>query len=136
MKTVVFIPKACVETKDETGKVLSPASFSGCVHLKIPNFFERQKLKTLLLVAVAADGETDLETVKSGKSKVNIVKMMEQMSELVKESVGFYQKVEMKNLKTGADLNSFDDLSCDPDADGVIQEIAQELAGGLAVSKN
>lgn len=135
MKTTIFVPKACREWKDDQEVVHQP-TFSGQVELKIPNFFERQKLKTLLLVAVAQDGEADLETVKSGKGRVNIVKMMEQMGELVKESVAFYQKVELKNLKTGAELKSFDDLSCDPDADALLQEVAQELAGGLAVSKN
>lgn len=135
MKTTNFIPKACLESKDGEGVVIPP-TFSGSIDLKIPTFFERQKLKTMLIVAVSTEGGTDLAALKAGTGKVNVVKMMEQMGELVRESVPFYQKVEIKNLRTGEEHKSFDDLSCDPDADALIQEVAQEIAGGLGVSKN
>lgn len=135
MKTTNFTPKACRQMTDDEGKVTEP-TFSGSIELKVPTFFERQKLKTMLIIAVSNDSGTDLESLKSGGGKVNVAKIMEQMGELVRESVPFYQKVEIKNLRTGEDHKCFDDLSCDPDADAMVQEIAQEIAGGLGVSKN
>ena len=135
MKTTTFVPKACRQWSDDSGTSHEP-TFSGSVELKIPNFFERQKLKTMLMTAISSDGETDIEAMKEGKGKVNVVRLMEQMSSLVEASVPFYQKVELKNLKTGAAHDSFESLSCDSEADSVLQEVAQELANGFSVSKN
>lgn len=140
MKTIKFTPKAVTgyAIEDDKGctKPISP-TFSGHVILRVPTFFERQKMRALLVSVVAQGGEVDVEGLRSASSqKVNISAVMESMSRLVESSVEFYQAIELKNLETGEEHKSFDDLSMDPAAEGMLQEIAQELAGGLKLSKN
>lgn len=135
MKTTTFNPKSCAQWTDDDGVTHEP-TFRGNVELKIPNFFERSKLKVLLMTAVSGEGDTDVEALKEGKGKVNVVRLMEKMASLVEASVPFYQRVELVNLKTNVTHNSFESLSCDSSADGILQEIAQELANGFSISKN
>jgi hypothetical protein len=135
MKTCVFTPKAVSGWTDDDGTKHEP-TFSGTIELKIPDYFERQALKEILLRVVGADGESDIESLKDAKRKINVSVVMKKMADLVKFSVPFYQKVELKNLKTGAVHSSFEDISMDPDAEEMLQEVSQELAKGLSPSKN
>jgi hypothetical protein len=135
MKTVKFIPKACLESTDEAG-VVTHAMFKGCITLKVPNYFERQKMKSILIGAISKGGETDVETLKDSAKKADLAGVMQKMAAIVEMSVPFYQSVEMENIKTGVFHKTFDELSLDADADEVLIEVAQELAGGLTLSKN
>lgn len=138
MRTVKFLPKAVTgfDVEGEGGQKISiPPRYSGHIILKAPTFFERQELKGLLLEVVAKDGEADLEAIRS-KKEVNVSAVVKGMAAIVKASVPFYQEVALKNLSTGEELKSFDDLSYDPDAESILQEVAQELASGLSISKN
>ena len=135
MKTVKFIPKLCTKWTDDSGLVHEP-KFKGCVTLKIPNFFERQELKNILMDAVLKDGETDIEAIKSDHKNVNVKELLKKMAVLVEKSVPFYQAVEIESVETGVFYKSFDDMSCDRDCEAIIQEVAQELANGFTLSKN
>jgi hypothetical protein len=136
MKTVVYTPKAVSGFTTDEGLSIPP-SFSGQITLRVPTFFERQTFKALLVGVVAQNGEADLATIRdAGKQKLNIANIVESMSKLVEASVPFYQAVELRKLSDGSELKSFDDLSMDPDAEGILQEVAQTLASGLSLSKN
>lgn len=138
MKTVVYVPAACKESTVEVdgAKVVVPATFSGSITLKVPTFFDRQKLKSMLVDVVAKDGEADIEALRTGKGRVNVLRLLDKIADLVRESIPFYQSVDLTNLKTGAKYSSFDDLSVDAEADEILQDVAKELAGGLSLSKN
>lgn len=139
MKTIKFTPKAVsgftaeVEGKEEK---VAP-TFSGHIMLRVPDYFERQELKALMISLVSKDGETDMETLKgASRSKMNVGAVMSGMAKLVRASVPFYEAVELRSLSTGEELKSFEDLSIDREAEGILQEVAQELASGLSLSKN
>lgn len=139
MKTIKFTPKAVsgftaeVDGKEEQ---VMP-TFSGHIMLRVPDYFERQELKGLMISLVSKDGETDMETLKGvSKSKMNVGAVMSGMAKLVKASVPFYEGVELVKLSTGEALKSFEDLSMEKEAEGILQEVAQELASGLSLSKN
>src|SRR5574343_486801 len=100
MKTTIFVSKFCKEWEDDSG-AKQPARFRGQITLKVPNFFERQKLKTLLMEAVTSNGETDIEAIKGSGAKINVLDLMRRMATLVQESIPFYQGVEMENVRTG-----------------------------------
>ena len=143
MKSVKFIPKYVTgyteKVKDETGnetEVKRAPTYKGCVMLKVPNYFERQKLKNILVGAVSSGGETDMDTLKMSAKKVNVANALEKVAMLVEQSVPFYESVELENIETGVVHKSFEELSCDADAEGILQEVAQELATGLKLSKN
>lgn len=143
MKSVKFIPKYVTgwtdKVKDESGKEIEikrAPTYKGCVTLKVPNYFERQKLKNILVGAISRDGETDIDTLKMNSKKVNVANALEKVAMLVEQSVPFYEAVELENIETGVILKSFEELSCDADAEGILQEVAQELATGLKLSKN
>ena len=140
MKTLKFATKAVTgyDAEVEGKNIKIEPTFSGHIELKIPNFFERQELKSLLVGVVAKDGEADLEALQKGKmsGKVNVGAVVRGMADLVKASVPFYQAVALKHLASGKEYASFEDLSYEPAAEGILQEVAQELASGLAPSKN
>ena len=135
MKTAIFIPKSCTQWVDEAGKTHEPL-FKGNVEIKVPDFFERNKFKALLMSAVTTSGETDVSTIKSASNKVDVQRMMDKVAELVRESIPFYKKVDLQNITSGESHSSFESLSCDKDADSIVQEIAQEIANGFTISKN
>lgn len=131
MKTVKFVPSACAQSEANDQQ-----TFRGCVTLKVPNYFERQKFRGLLLGAISMGGETDIETLKESASKADLGSVMQKMAAIVEMSVPFYQAVELENIKTGVFHKTFEDLSLDADAESILTEVAQELAGGLTLSKN
>jgi hypothetical protein len=135
MKTVKFIPKACIESTDDAG-VVTHATFKGCITLKVPNYFERQKLRSVLMGAISRGGETDVEALKDSAKNADLASVMQKMAAIVEMSVPFYQAVELENIKTGVFHKTFEELSLDADADAILIEVAQELAGGLTLSKN
>lgn len=135
MKTIKFIPKVVTGYTVE-GATVAP-TFSGHIELRVPNYFERQQLKALMVNAVVQGGESDIESIKGATSKkVDVLAMIKSMVAMVEASMPFYVSVEMKKLSNGAEYKSFDDLSFDPEAEGILQEAAQELANGLQLSKN
>jgi len=135
MKTSKFIPSVCKETVKEDGEKL-PAKFKGCIVLKVPNYFERQKFQAILMESITADGETDVNTIKEDLKKTGIVSLMQRMEKMVRESEPFYQSVELENVETGVFHKSFEDLTYDKDAEVILQEVSNELASGFALSKN
>jgi glycyl-tRNA synthetase beta subunit len=135
MKTVKFVPKLCTDWTDDDG-VVHAAKFKGFITLRVPNFFERQKIKTILMSAVTSGGETDIDSIKEASKKVDVIELMKKMASVVEESVPFYTSVDLENIKSGAVHKSFDDLSCDSDAESILQEVAQEIANGFSLSKN
>lgn len=139
MKTIQFTPKAVTgfTVEHEGAEVKVPPTFSGHIVLKLPDYFERQELKSLMVSLIAKDGEADIETLKgASKLKMNVASVVAGFAKLVRASVPFYQEVALKNLATGAEHKCFEDLSMDPAAEGILQEVAQELASGLSLSKN
>lgn len=137
IKTAKYLPRAVTGFKDEESGLDVPPTFSGHIILRVPNYFERQELKAMLLEAVTGSGETDIESIQSlGKGKVNVLELMRRMSLLVQKSSDFYSEVALKNLTTGVEYASFDELSYDADAEGILKEVAQALSNGLPIGKN
>lgn len=135
MKTAKFTPKLCSEQVDKKG-VTHPPLFSGHITLKVPNFYERQNLKAILMGAFVIDGQTDLEDMKVDTKNIKLPELMEKMGKLVSLSEPFYQEVELEHLVTGVKFKSFEDLNYEKDAEGILQEVAQELSNGFNLSKN
>lgn len=137
IKTAKYLPQAVTGYKDADTQIDIPPTFSGHIMLRVPNYFERQELKAMLLEAVAGNGETDIESIQSlGKGKVNVLALMRRMAALVEKSAQFYTEVKLVKIETGIEYNSFEDLSYDSDAEGILKEVAQALSNGLPIGKN
>lgn len=137
MNTVKFLPKVVTGEEHPDGTAQTP-TFSGHIMLKVPDFFERQALKSLVIGIIARNGEADLESLQdaaSSKSKINVADALGRMAELVRASVPFYQEIALVRLSDGQAFKSFDDLSCDASCEEILQEVAKELAGGLKLGK-
>lgn len=124
MKTVNFIPKACLELEG-----IAP-EFSGSIELRVPNYTERNMLKRLMMKAFIKDGELNTDI-----AKADVIALMEKTAELVEESKNFYVSVNIKHV-SGAEFKSFEDLGYDPKCESILQECAQELANGISLGKN
>jgi hypothetical protein len=135
MKETIFVPKICADFTDDEG-VVHKAKFIGSITLRVPNFFERAELKACMMSALTKEGETDIDSVQSGAAKVSIVSIVEKMAKVVEKSVPFYKSVNLKSLSSGIEYNSFEDLGYDSEAEPILQEVAQQLASGLRLSKN
>jgi hypothetical protein len=118
-----FEPSAC-RAKEVNG-VTELAMFSGTVTLKVPNFDERYQFIEDCGVNVADSGGVEKKS-----SNFSILRSM------VKNSEKFYISVELKKLSTGAEYNSFESLTYDPDCDSILMEVASEIRGGFRPSKN
>ncbi len=124
MKTVTYIPKACVELEG-----VAP-EFSGSIELRVPNYTERNMLKRLLMKAFIKDGELNIDA-----GKTDVMALMERTAELVEESKKFYISVDIKHV-SGSEFKSFEDLGYEPKCESILQECAQELANGISLGKN
>lgn len=113
MALVKFIPSVC---KGEA------PTFEGFVSVRSPNFDEKYGFLEDLDVKTNEDGQVEIVGNKAGLSMIR---------KAVKASVKFYQHVELKHLASGAVYSSFDDLSCDDKAHGILIEVATVLMAGL-----
>lgn len=128
MINMKFTPAACREQtvtgEDGTVKV-TPPMFSGTITLKVPTYDERYEYIEECGIDVGDDGD-----VSKKKSNLSIMRSM------VKFSQKFYVSVDIKKIEIGHEYKSFEDLSLDPDCDGILMEVAREVRGGFRPSKN
>jgi hypothetical protein len=128
MINMKFIPALCKEqqTTDDSGQVtVTPAMFSGSITLKIPTYDERCEYLEQCGIDVGDDGGVERK-----KSNLSILRAM------VRASQKFYVEVDITKVDGGHTYKNFDDLSLDPDCDGILMEVAREVRGGFRPSKN
>ena len=134
-----FIPKACYDRKawedvrneqgEKTGErkeVDVKATFSGELVIYRPTIDERYEFAELLGLDVSKDGEVV-------QSEGSVVKMMRN---LLRASEKFYAKVALKRLSDGQEFKSFEELSVDPDCEGILIEVGMQIKNGFRASKN
>lgn len=118
-----FEPSVCRE-KTVDGQLVNN-TFEGHIRLKVPTFDERYQFTEDCGMVVADDGGIERKA-----SNFTIMRNM------VKLSQKFYVSVEMKKLADGSVYTSFDELSADPDCDGILLEVAREVRSGFRPGKN
>lgn len=102
-------------------------SFSGEVELRFPTFDEKYELLESSGVEIGDSGEVDV----GGKTKAKFALIRK----MVSISKPFYVTVALKNLESGEELKSFEDLSADPDAHEILIEIAGRILNGKSLGK-
>lgn len=112
MTAVKFVPEVC--------KGDSP-SFEGFISIKMPSFDEKYGFME----------ELDLDVDENGQLAMSLKKNMSMIRRAVKASKSFYLHVELKHKATGKAFASFDDLSMDEKAHGILIEVATAIMAGL-----
>ncbi len=116
MKEIDFVPRVC--------KGDAPL-FEGFVKLRLPSFDERMKYLEDAGVVIKEDGTVD-----------HSLKQMSAVRKLVQFSAAHYIKVSLKKVEDGSLISNFEELTLDPDCDGILIEVASSIASGLKPSKN
>jgi len=101
------------------------AKFKGCVTLKAPTIVERYSYVDQCGFKVTESGEVD-------QSLANV----SAMGKMIEISKPHYKKVALTHLKSGREYKNFDDLSLDPECDGILVDVAGTVMNGLRPSKN
>lgn len=118
MKTVKYVPKIC---QGENAK------FSGDVELRLTSFDEKFDYLQSSGIEFDSDGKVNLG---DAMSKIKSLRAMVRCSEK------HYISVSLKNLKTGEELKSFEDLSYDTDAQDILIEVATQLMNGFKLGND
>lgn len=98
LKTFSFVPAVC--SGDD-------AKFSGRIVLRVPSVFEKLEL---------SDRYEQLKESKASSSRQTI--------EMLKSTQEYYKQVELKNLATGEDYKSFEDMITEPLLEMTLVEVA------------
>lgn len=101
-------------------------TFEGNLEIRLPTFDE--KFEYLESIGMNLDEVDNLEKV----SKLSLLKSIRSMVRLSKPH---YIAVNLKKLGTGEDYKSYDDLSTDPDAHGILTEVASKMLEGFSLGK-
>jgi len=133
MKTVEFIPSACkVQTVEqinpETGAtevVEIQPKFEGKIILIVPTNEQRMSFLEHMGVEIGADGKVE--------QKLSNIAILRKMIHISKDH---YKEVALKNLVTGEELKSFDDLNYDDAASEIMSEVATVVVQGFKIPKN
>jgi hypothetical protein len=115
MKTINFVPSACVEQTNEAGEKI-PANFSGSITLRKPTFDERMQLAE----------ESGLDIDDEGKATVtkNRFAILRKMVAFSKQ---FYETTDLKRVDGSEEYKSFDDLSQDAECADILIEAANRI---------
>lgn len=119
MKTIKYVPEAL---KKEDAKL------EGSLTLRLPTFDEKFDYIDQSGLELSEDGAIDLKTLKL-KDRVKVVRLFVNLSK------AHYLKVEMKHKETGEEYTSFEDLSCEPDAEAMLAEVGMQLINGFKLGK-
>lgn len=106
MKTYKFIPKACDDVL-----------FSGHILMRKPRFNEKYDLIESLNL-----NQSDQDNINSGIRKLR---------ELIDICKQYVISVDIKNLETGEEFKSFDDLFDDIDCEDILIELGTKFLGGF-----
>lgn len=111
-----FVPSVC----DGEGK-----EFEGYVEVEELFYEDRLVLVEQLELPIGEDGEIDMKMKDS----------MKYIGKLVKSSIPFVKKVELKRLSDGVEFKSYDELRLDGNNAKVIIEIASRVVNGAGLGK-
>lgn len=117
MIEIVFIPKAVKEGK-----------FSGSITLLKPSFKQRYEMFSAIGLKINQDQNGKAEMA----GDTNHFDLIAKSVEYTKQ---FYKKVELKNVETGQEFTSFDDLTYESECDDILSEIANLYMGGFKLGK-
>lgn len=117
---IKFVPKGASETKSENGEVVK-ATLSGSITVKALDYSARMRLKAKF---------AKLQSPTDKLSEVieeRIIALADMAVELKPQIVS----VELKDLETGREAKSIDDLYDDPAFDNCVSELVVAFAMGL-----
>lgn len=117
MRTVKYVPEAC---KGEE-KV-----FEGNLEIRLPTFDE--KFEYLESLGMNLDDAEDL-------TKVSKLALLKSIRAMVRLSKPHYVAVNLKKIQSGEVYKTYDDLSTDPDAHGILTEVASKMLEGFSLGK-
>lgn len=127
---IKYVPQVCtdheVELKDGQ-KEMVKATFEGYIMLKGTTYDERMEMLESLSVTANAKGEVDTST------SINMVAETRKLVKRAKEKV---ISVHLKNLATGVEYKTFEDMDSDPDCDAILSELGFAFRKGFKPGKN
>jgi hypothetical protein len=113
VETVKYVPELC---KGES------AMFAGYVELKLPTFDEKY--------AFLESSGLDLDDA-GALVMPNVIGKIKLMRTLVKQSEKSYSAVSLKNLKSGKEFSTYEQMTIDPDCHPILIDVATQLINGL-----
>jgi len=112
-----YVPEDCKGEK---------AKFDGKVILKMPSFQQRHLYMT----------ECNFGTVKDSTNLAANKDNIKSIVTLVEKSKDHYVKVDLVKKSDGKKFAKFDELTFDPDCDGILREVAMAMLQGFQAGKS
>lgn len=125
---LLITPALCKESKSESGEDVAPL-FSGTVTVRTHSMPESYRFKAKL-----GEKSSEMTAASENKGKQAAV-AMRLLADAAEEIKGCFVAVDLKELSTGVEIKSADDLYSYEPAFGIISEIAMKFVQGFAEKK-